>query len=199
MLKLKYAGFCDDTIAWFKKYLCNTQEIVRINGIESQSLPVSCGVPQGSTLGPQLFLIFINDIAKVFKWSKFKLYADDTVFYTSDTEIDDSTACQHLQDDLLNLSNWCKANAITINVKKTKSMTFGTWYTLGQAEELSLVLNEINIDNVKSYKYLGTYLDERLNFERQANETIRLVNHKLHCLTTRNVVVTTEKNGFPLY
>ena len=192
LLKLKYAGFCKNTLSWFESYLTNRQQTVRVNNMESTTLPVTCGVPQGSTLGPQLFLIFINDIVKVFKWSKFRLYADDTVFYTSDTENDDLTACQHLQEDLSSLSLWCTQNAITINVKKTKAMTFGTWYTLSRATELKVSLHGTNLENVDVYKYLGTYVDKKLNFERQANETIRLVNHKLHCLIKIKQFISSE-------
>ena len=191
-LKLKYAGFSEGSIVWFKSYLSDRQQTVKANNTESQSEPVTCGIPQGSILGPQLFLIFINDMTNVFKWSKYKLYADDTVFYTSGTDENDLLACQHIQQDLLSLSDWCKKNAITINTKKTKSMTFCTWYTLGDAVDLNLVLNDSSIENVGSYKYLGTILDERLNFEKQANETIRLVNHKLHCLSKIKQFISSE-------
>ena len=193
LLKLKYAGFCENVISWFQSFLTNRQQTVRVNGIESSCLPVTCGVPQGSTLGPHLFLIFINDIAKVFKWSKYKLYADDTDFYTADTETDDRVACQHIQEDLNSLNSWCVQNAITINVKKTKAMTFGTWYTLSHAELLELKLRETSLENVDTYKYLGTFVDKRLNFKRQANEIIRLVNNKLHCLSKIKQFISSER------
>ena len=201
LMKLKFVGFCRNTLSWFESYLENRQQTVKVNGLESLSHPVTCGVPQGSTLGPQLFLIFINDITKVFEWSKFKLYADDTVFYTSDTESNDlfftrpipnPMTCHHLQTDLNNLSQWCAQNDITVNVKKTKTMTFGTWYTLAQADELNLNLQGTNLENVDHYKYLGSYVDIKLNFVRQANETIRLVNHKLHCLSKVKQFISSE-------
>ena len=163
--------------------------------MESQSISVTCGVPQVSTLGSQLFLIFINDIVKIFKWSEFRLYADNTVFYTfTDIEENDALACQHLQQDLLSLSDWSRSNAIRINVKKTKAMTFGTWYTLGQAEEMNLAPGDTIIKNVGSYKYLGTFLDEHLSFEQQANETICLVLRKSSNLFHQIIVFSYTKH-----
>ena len=85
------------------------------------------------------------------------------------------------------------SNAITINVKQTKALTIDTWYMLQRANELKLVLIGDNLDDLDSYKYLGTVLDKGLTFEKQAKETIRLVNHKLHCLTIIRQFVSSDQ------
>ena len=73
-----------------------------------------------------LFFIFINDLSKSLRWSKHKLYADDVVLYTSDTENNEVVSLAHINEDIKNLQFWCNNNAITMNVKKTKYMLFGT-------------------------------------------------------------------------
>ena len=78
-----------------------------INGLESSLLDISCGVPQGSVLGPTLFLLFINDLNSVINNSGHKLYADDTVLYSKCTLDDDVTLRLKLQEDLDNVSAWC--------------------------------------------------------------------------------------------
>ena len=105
---------------WFKSYLTDRQQTTIVRNIPSTPLNVKCGVPQGSVLGPTLLLIFIN-LSKSLKWSKDNFFADDVVIYTSGDEKD-----EEVNDDIANLHTWCIQNAITMNVKKTKYMSFGT-------------------------------------------------------------------------
>ena len=90
---------------------------------KSRQLPITCGVPQGSILGPLYFIIYVNDLLKEFIGGdvRITLYADDTVLYTADK--DSKLAAQNLNNGLLKLSTWWTNNKLTINVKKTKHMT----------------------------------------------------------------------------
>ena len=95
-----------------------------MNGLSSSNANISCGVPQGSILGPLLFLVYNNDLQEVFETTKYKFYADDTVLYSSNN--DELVAHGSVQQDLIRVVKWCNLNKITMNIKKTKSVVFGT-------------------------------------------------------------------------
>ena len=97
---------------------------------------ISCGVPRGSILGPLLFLIYVTDMPKCVKQCTVQLYADDTVIYFSNKC--HIYAKDILQRDLDNLQVWCHKNKLTVNVKKTKSMIFGTTKKIGSLSNLDL-------------------------------------------------------------
>ena len=122
--KLKYYGLHPDTILWINSYLNNRNQTCKVNGLVSDTAGLSCGVPQGSILGPLLFLLYINDLQEIFHNTKGKLYAYDAVLYASDK--DELIAHGKVQQDLHGLANWCNLNKITMNIRKTKAMVFGT-------------------------------------------------------------------------
>ena len=171
---------------WFKSYLTDRQQTTIVRNIPSTPLNVKCGVPQGSVLGPTLFLIFIN-LSKSLKWSKDIFFADDVVIYTSGDEKD-----EEVNDDIANLHTWCIQNAITMNVKKTKYMSFGTRQRLNLCSQNTETLYNKTLEKADSYTYLGTLLYSNLNFTCQANETIKLVNFRLHCLSRIKSHVSSE-------
>ena len=117
-------GIQGKILAWFTSYLNDRSQCTLTNGIQSPQSLVTCGVPQGSILGPLLFLIYINDITNTITNSNIKLYADDTVIYSSAKTIND--AYEILQQDLSSMISWCKLNQLTINVNTTKAVLFGT-------------------------------------------------------------------------
>ena len=151
-----------------------------VNGVNSNLLDISCGVPQGSVLGPMLFLLFINDLKSSINLSDYKLYADDTVLYSKCTLEPNVVLRANIQTDLDNVSQWCMENAIMMNVKKTKSMTFGTRHKLTNTPQEQFSVNNRQLECVPFYKYLGTYLDSELNFVKQSNETIKSISYKLY-------------------
>ena len=162
-----------------------------VNGIESDFENVTCGVPQGSVLGPLLFLLYINDLCGVITQSKLYLYADDTVLVTSAPNV--YTAHLHLQNDLNNVANWCKGNKLSINVKKTKSMLIGTKSMVKKQNILpKLQIQNVAIDYVFQYKYLGVTIDERLSFRAHLNNTIKLVAHKISVLNKIRFYITDD-------
>ena len=180
--KLSKLGFHRDTISWFQNYLTNRTQYTVVNGKNSSLLGVECGVPQGSVLGPMLFLLFINDISASIKYSNYKLYADDTVLYSKCTGEDDNTLRVNLQSDLNNVSAWCKSNAIMMNVKKTKSMMFSTRHKLSHINPIQISIDDRLLECVSFYKYLGTFVDSELNFVKQSNETIKSISYKYYFL-----------------
>ena len=87
--KLQHYGIHGDSLAWFKSYLSDRKQYVHINGIKSEITTITCGVPQGSVLGPLLFLIYINDLPNISNKLKFYLFADDTNIYLESDELVD--------------------------------------------------------------------------------------------------------------
>ena len=102
LYKLSNYGVNIVTLSWLKSFLSNRKQRVVLEGVMSDQVPVSSGVPQGSVLGPILFLAYINDLPQYVK-SKVRLFADDTVIYLA---IKSSVDCIQLQQDLLSLENW---------------------------------------------------------------------------------------------
>ena len=102
---------------WMKSYLSNRQQQVSYNGINSTYKPVNCGVPQGSILGPLLFIMYINDLSTVSNILTSVLFADDTTLLDSDKDI--TTLVNRFNGELVNIVNWLNANCLSLNIDKT--------------------------------------------------------------------------------
>ena len=109
-------------ITWFRSYFHNRKQRVSVNGIFSDTLQISSGVPQGSILGPLLFLLYINDFIQASKMFSMRLYADDTSLTVSGKNIDD--LLYQINLELPNVHDWLCANKLTLNLKKTKYLVF---------------------------------------------------------------------------
>ena len=120
--KLEHYGIRGIALEWLKSYLGNREQFVTINGKNSTKKSLKFGVPQGSILGPLLFIIYINDIPLISKLAKFIMYADDANIIISGKNIDE------INEKLINLStgllNWVDTNGLALNLKKTKYMIF---------------------------------------------------------------------------
>ena len=118
---MSHYGIRDTANLWFKNYLNDREQFVSLNGINSEREKVKCGVPQGSILGPILFLLFINDLPNATDFLTL-LFADDTTFQVSGQNLDH--LIDHANSELEKSRVWFKANKLTLNVKKTKFMMF---------------------------------------------------------------------------
>ena len=119
---LEYYGICGVCNDWFKSYLSDQKQFVSINGYNSDLMSVNCGVPQGSVLGPLLFLIYINDLHKAIRYCKVHHFADDTnLFHTNKSVKNLNKLVNH---DMKQLNNWLSANKISLNVEKTEVVVF---------------------------------------------------------------------------
>ena len=107
---------------WFKSYLNNRKQKVFVNGIESSSLLISSGVPQGSILGPFLFLIYINDIVKSTNYFSVRLFADDTSLTATGKDLD--VLLHRINSELPAVYEWLCSNRLTLNLSKTKYLVF---------------------------------------------------------------------------
>ena len=159
-------------------------------GSQSSLLPATCGVPQGSVLGPLFFLVYVNDIQGVVNNCALKLYADDTVLYTSGA--DSIETAHRLQQGLDLFCGWCRVNKLTINIKKTKVMTFGSRQRVKKAKDVLLKIGGVELKVVPSYKYLGLILDSTLNYNMHIQSTIRIILHKLSLLAKMKKFLTND-------
>ena len=178
------------SISLFQNYLNNRKHRTLVNNIISDPLTQTHGICQGSILGPLTFLLYINDIGFSIKKCNYKLFADDTVIYSSDDNID--TSIKNLNDDLKSVNEWCKDNNMAINIKKTKSMVFGRKNKTRKCKKIVLNLENKAISQTKLYKYLGVTLDENLTYNCHINQILKNANHKLYLLRRNRKFLTTD-------
>ena len=166
--KLKYYKCHETCLKWFESYLTSRTQRVSLGSHLSDPAYVTCGVPQGSILGPLLFLIFINDLPLALKQSAaVDLYADDTIFYDFQTNIDQLQS--NLQLTLNSLQDWCRQNGMVINTEKTKVMLITTRQKRQRLQKsvLSLRYSDIDIRMSTCDKILGVFVDENLLWNDQ--------------------------------
>ena len=120
--KLAYYGFRGKSLNLIKSFLNNRKQFVSINGFESSKLNITCGVPQGSTLGPLLFLIYLNDLRFCLNKSTSTHFADDTCLIYASKKV--KTLETDLNTDLKATSEWLKANRLSLNIKKSQLIIF---------------------------------------------------------------------------
>ena len=124
LAKLNFYGLEGKELNWFKSYLENRRQYCKVNGKVSKTEVVNCGVPQGSCLGPLLFLVYINDLPNCLEKSNVSMYADDTCLYYSS---DSADAMNHaINADLTALKGWLEGNKLSLNVAKTEAMVIGS-------------------------------------------------------------------------
>jgi hypothetical protein len=154
--KLSAIGVSPSSIKWFESYLSNRKQRTSCGNELSDALPVTVGVPQGSILGPLLFVVYINNLPDAVINSEVTLYADDTVLYYFSK--DPRLLEDKLNEDLLRVAHWLRENKLTLNLDKTKSMIIGSNRKLGNVSSLSLSIFDTDINTVSSFKYLGVML-----------------------------------------
>ena len=146
--------------------------------------------PQGSVLGPLLFLIYVNDLGKSLKNSKHYLYADDTVIFNSGLNL--QNILSDLQVDLNSFGTWCEGNKLTINTKKSNYVVYGTRQKVSKIRHCVLSLQNDVLYRTPSYKYLGVYIDSLLNFNSHIDNCCKIVSHKLYLLSKIRQFITQE-------
>ena len=160
--KLAFYGVRGLPLDWLKNYFANRSQFVEYNGISSSHSTITCGVPQGSILGPLLFLIYINDICNVSTFIDLVLFADDTNMFFSHYDL--NTLMSTVNSELNKLALWFHANKLTINIKKTNYILFGPRQRK-QTLDLTLYVNDNIIRQVSETVYLGVVLDEHLSWK----------------------------------
>ena len=122
--KLVHYGVQQQELAWFRSYLCNRKQFCRVNGVSSKTEGTDVGVPQGSCLGPPLFLIYINDLPQAVQNSTVSMYADDTSLCYQSSDI--NVLNEAIDNDLKQLDTWLQGNKLSLNFAKTNAMLAST-------------------------------------------------------------------------
>ena len=171
-------GVDQAVIRWFLSYLSGRTQRCNINGKLSTARDLRCGVPQGSILGPLLFLIYINDLPNCLPAAAPRMFADDTNITLSAKTLTDLQ--QALTRELSNLSCWLKANKLRLNVAKTELMIIGSRQRLSvQNEDVEVRIDDQIIKRVGHTKSLGVTIDAHLTWCRHVEEISRMVNPQL--------------------
>ena len=175
--KLHKCGIQGNLLSWFKSYLRDRRQRVVIEGQESSWLPITSGVPQGSVLGPLLFLVYINDITTVVN-SPIRLFADDTTLYTI---VDNPIAtAEVLNRDLTSMEQWANKWLLKFSPSKTESLYISM--KKKNINKPTLKLNEIAIKEIESHKHLGITLSTDLSWNKHINDLAVSANRILDVL-----------------
>ena len=172
LAKLEDVGVSSTCLAWFKSYLSERYQAVRVNSTLSEKLPVVSGVPQGSILGPLLFSIYVNDLPSVAKNCSSESYVDDTKLLLSFRINNSNTALTDLNEDLIGMRNWCFDNLLLLNPDKTKLMVYGSRQMLGKLPDFRLSLLGKELTPASSVKDLGVKFDPILSFNNHILSTV---------------------------
>ena len=167
LTKLNHYGIRGVVLDWFKSYLSQRAQFVNINGHNSLSLPVTCGVPQGSILGPLLFLLYVNDLPNTSSLLTFHLFADDTNIYFSSKNLSHLEAT--LNCELKSVAEWMKCNRLALSISKTNFILFHS-SKLKPNQSLRIKIDDTPIKQVDSTKYLGITFDSNLTWKSHVNE-----------------------------
>ena len=177
--KLHYYGIRGNALAWFNSYLSHRRQYVCYKGVSSEVQEADYGVPQGSVLGPLLFIIYANDIPHSITHGTTIMFADDTTVLVKGTDM--QSAYDHMNVALNGLSDWYKANQLSANPTKTKYIHFGCRNIVVPAH-LRLSMDGELLERVPSTKFLGLFIDEQLTWEYHIKHCQKKVSQGIYAL-----------------
>ena len=170
--KLRFYGITGIALNLLESYLTNRKQYVDLDGIKSDTLLISTGVPQGSILGPLLFIIYINDFPRASDFFDFVIYADDTTLSSTlnifPTQNDLNTLA--INNELSKISTWLKVNRLSLNANKSKFMLF---HNPQKKIEIPLLkIDDIEIKSVKEFDFLGLTLNNHMTWKNHTDKII---------------------------
>ena len=194
--KLGLYGIKDCNQRWFESYLSNRKQFITFGDKQTNIETITCGVPQGSILGPLLFLIFVNDLHKVRKYLDPMMFAVDTNLFYSHKNI--KTLFQIVNSELKLITEWFLANKASLNAKKTK---YALFHKVTMCDCLPLQLPTITFNNIEikrenSVKFLGVNIYENLKWknhievvENKTSKSIGVLYRASHLLNFKNLLI----------
>ena len=187
--KLENYGIRGTSLNWFKSYLSNRKQYVYINGETSSLLDITCGVPQGSVLGPLLFLIYINDLPNISKIFEIFLFADDTNLYHEANSLESPEL--EINKDLRHLHSWLIVNRLSLNIDKTNFVVFYP-YNKHIGKKITLKIQKKAIPENKAVKYLGLMIDSGLTWKTHIDKLAKKVSCAIGLMRKIRPYVTIE-------
>ena len=167
------------SVDWFRSYLNDRQQCTQVDGFDSDFSRVTCGVPQGSILGPTLFLCFINDMSDALK-CRLSLYADDSALVFSGP--DPIKVADFLGSELNICRKWLIDNRLSLHFGKTECIVFGPKRRLSTDLQFDIKLDGAVVKRVTSVKYLGIVLNQFMDFSDHVEKLVKKANSKLNFL-----------------
>ena len=167
---MDYYGIRGHCNTFFKSYLSDRKQYVHCNNVDSSVENMTCGVPQGSVLGPTLFLIYINDMINCIRYSRLQLFADDTITSVSGKNL--YTLFELLRHDIRLLKKWFSTNKLSLNVDKTFYTVFHSRKSVVPDVFNSITVEGMTIKRKKCAKYLGLTFDEVLSWRHHVEKLI---------------------------
>lgn len=167
--KLSFYGINGTALKLFSTYLSKRPQYVNFNGHSSDFVTITTGVPQGSILGPLLFLIYINDISKASPLLQTLSYADDTTFtFIFNSKDDPDTISQIINTEMSKVDDWLTVNKLSLNVDKTKFMIFAK--PNSSVPNITPSIRQISIEKVSEFNFLGVLIDDSLTWKPHINK-----------------------------
>ena len=164
-----------------KSYLTNRSQKCKVNGELSNSSPLTCGIPQGSSLGPLLFLIYINDLPNCLDMAQPRMFADDTsVSYASDS-LDEIQNV--INSELKNLNSWLIANRLSLNITKTEFMIIGSRQRMNATQnDIAIRIRDREINRADVVKSLGMHIDRHLSWSEHIHKISKKISSAIGAL-----------------
>ena len=172
--KLSHYGIRGKALEWFRNYLTDRKQYVHLNGVDSDLHEIKCGVPQGSILGPLLFIIYINDFCRSSDVLSFVLFADDSTLFFSHN--DPRSLVNIVNTELNKVMHWIRANKLSLNLQKTKYIIFSNTINTLPSD---IIFESTPLEKVTQIKFLGIIVDNKLSWKNHIDSICKTISRNI--------------------